>query len=607
MLLFGITTLSSQTVWLGQTSTDWSDVSNWSNGLPGPGNNASVPSEPPGDFLPVMSQALTIDFTIENANMLVFQAPVNNSSGTIINFENASIAFEQGITNLSSFDNDGQLIIDGNFINQSDFNNSGSLLMEAGEQLVNESTGLFENYGDIDLNFISLTNHGQFDSFGGTISTNGYFQNYGTVTNNGTIINEGCGVIRNYNLFNNEFIITNENLIYNEADFIGNPINEQTGVQNSSGLTVGMDECQGPEGWTHFTNTIDDKILISIKTNGQDIGSIFDESLTIRLRNESTLGIGGCQNLLDAAYKDWDDWYVLNRFWFIKSTRTITEPLKLRFYFQQSDFQDIQRTFPLSQDLNEMFFYHLLSSENGYDTAPTIEDVDLFKQGESGSFDNWSLHEVSFGHYIEIEVNQLNGSYGAGVKSWIGGTIPDLTDFDAKANRSERSVELSWQTSKEKDFAAFRVQRSLNGQSFTNLGTQPANGDTQSSSTYTSVDNNPPLDSTVYYRLILSMTDGTTRISPTRKVSFSNSTAKVIPNPSDDHLYLQFSDIESGSVMVQIYDFRGNMMFGDLIEVQNYQSISNLYDLVNLSNGIYTLQIMDGNQKESIRFLKMSR
>lgn len=600
-------TTYGQTIWLGEISADWHDADNWSTGIPAAGNNASIPSDPPGTFLPFVNQALEIDFSIENANTITFQAPVNINSGTITNYESATMVFMAALQNYDSLDNDGNLILNGNFINHHNINNSGSIDMGDSGQLVNEVDANFENYGDIALNYISLNNLGQFSSFGGTIISNGYFQNFGDFFNNGTLLNQECGVIRNYNLFENQFIIQNENLIYNDGDFLGNPIQERTGVQNSAGLTHAIDECQGPEGWTHYSDPIDDKLILSIYTEGQDIGSVLDESLIIRLRNEATLNVGGSLNLGNAAYTDCDDWYVLNRFWFIKSTLLNTGPFKIRFYFNESNFTDIQRSQPLAQGIHELYAYHLTSTENGYDTEVGSTDAQLYKKGASSSLESWSLDEVSFGEYIELEVNQLNGAYGAGVKSWIGGTIPFQTDFKAKPNRSNRSIDLSWSTSREKDFGSYQVQRSFDGISFSNLNTIPAIGNSEVTNTYVSIDDLAPLDSTLHYRLVLTLLDGTTRLSPTRTISFSKNAVKIFPNPSDDELYLGLTDIESGIILVRIFDFNGTLKFNELVDVENYRTVENLYNRVNLGNGIYTLQIGEGSNSEVVRFLKMSQ
>lgn len=38
----------TQTIWTGQTSTDWFNASNWTNGLPASGKNAVIPTPTDG-------------------------------------------------------------------------------------------------------------------------------------------------------------------------------------------------------------------------------------------------------------------------------------------------------------------------------------------------------------------------------------------------------------------------------------------------------------------------------------------------------------------------------------------------------------------------------
>jgi hypothetical protein len=596
-----------QTIWLGQTSSDWTEGSNWSNGVPALNNDALIPTSPIGQYLPIVSQELSVIFSIENANTLSFLAPVVIEGGSITNFESATLIFEQSLSNFNILDNDGELILFSSFINHHNFNNSGRVEMEFGEQLINESTATFDNYGDLELNDVTIKNLGHFNSFGGAIRINGYFQNLGKVFNNGLLSNEECGVIENHDLFENQAVIRNDNLFYNFGDYIGNTIDDHKSIQNAAGITLAVQECQDAEGWTHYSNTIDNRMLISIQTNGEDIGSIVNGSLSILLQNETTLGIGGVQNLNTVSYIDSDDWYVLNRFWLIQSTRSLTGPFKIRFYFNESDFSDIQRSQQLSQGIHELIVYHLLDKDNGYETEVAPTETRLYQKGDTGSLDKWSLGRVSFGDYIEIVVDQLNGAYSAGIKSWLGGTIPFLNDFKATPNRNIPTVDLTWSTMRENRFVNFRLQRSLDGFNFTDLASVPAVGSSDNLNTYSSTDNQPSMDGTLHYRLELTMNDGTTRYSPTRLVTFSKALAKLYPNPSDNELYVQFPGIESGSIMVRIFDLKGTLRFSDFMEVENYQTVENIYSKVKLGNGIYSLQVEDGNKKESFRFLKMSQ
>jgi hypothetical protein len=115
------------------------------------------------------------------------------------------------------------------------------------------------------------------------------------------------------------------------------------------------------DGWKHYYQEKEQKLLLSIQSYGQDIGSI-DQQLSIScglLRNYGK----GANDLSGADYVDNSIWLTMNRYWRISRPNPIGKTVRLRFYFTENDIQDIRnslekmgRTF---SHLHDLQFYIL--------------------------------------------------------------------------------------------------------------------------------------------------------------------------------------------------------------------------------------------------------
>jgi|GEM_PF-1194374 len=113
----------------------------------------------------------------------------------------------------------------------------------------------------------------------------------------------------------------------------------------------------------------------------------------------------------------------------------------------------------------------------------------------------------------------------------------ELTQFTATAEGAA-AVRLAWTTASEKNSASFEVERSLDGRTFTAIGTVAAAGSSTTRRSYALLDNQLPKSispqATLYYRLRQVDTDGTVAYSPVRPVVLSGAGAglSLYPNPA---------------------------------------------------------------------------
>ena len=113
-------------------------------------------------------------------------------------------------------------------------------------------------------------------------------------------------------------------------------------------------------------------------------------------------------------------------------------------------------------------------------------------------------------------------------------TLPvSLTSFTAQ-KQNDHTL-LQWSTASETNSKDFIVQRSHDGNNWNKIGTVAAAGNSQSTTNYNYVDNNPSAGIN-YYRLLQTDIDGKSSYSETRTVKFSTDSKafSILVNPVKD-------------------------------------------------------------------------
>lgn len=210
------------------------------------------------------------------------------------------------------------------------------------------------------------------------------------------------------------------------------PINSPTQV-----LTANM-ECTDAAGWTHYYNSTNNRILLSIKKNGQNIGSL-PQGLTITAGTLPTFGTGG-YNLSGADYIDNEIWVVANRFWKVTGANAIANPVQVRFYFSNTDISDIAQTvddFGFLVDEPKDLYMFTIGKGVGLDplstsTQPFGAEYILYDMTPANNAPDWTDGELNGFPYGEFSVNTLDIGGGAGFL--IFQSAPPLT-IDGKITR----------------------------------------------------------------------------------------------------------------------------------------------------------------------------
>lgn len=176
----------------------------------------------------------------------------------------------------------------------------------------------------------------------------------------------------------------------------------------------------------------------------------------------------------------------------------------------------------------------------------------------------------------------------------VDGILPIiLTNFTAtiQHNNNKKQVTTNWQTSSEINAKQFVVQRSVDANSFINIGTVEAKG---SYTNYSFIDENLPKENIIYYRLMLVDNNGNKDYSQIIKLNSNakNYTVFVYPNPAKN-----FINIESNDAIIElkIYNQLGQQIL--LSKANNQYKYKLSLNKYQLPRGIYTLQIKNNKQE----------
>jgi hypothetical protein len=188
---------------------------------------------------------------------------------------------------------------------------------------------------------------------------------------------------------------------------------------NSPGQIIhANDECTDAAGWTHYYNTTTNHILLSIKKNGQDIGSL-NQNLDVKVGTLPTYGTEGL-NLSGADYIFTEIWVVANRYWQITGANDIVDSLQVRFYLTPTDLSDITTLvddFGFTATLSNSYIFTIWGANGLYPLATSTQPFnavyDLYDTPTGGQPD-WTAGNLNGFPYGEFYVHSLDIGGGLG-------------------------------------------------------------------------------------------------------------------------------------------------------------------------------------------------
>jgi hypothetical protein len=158
------------------------------------------------------------------------------------------------------------------------------------------------------------------------------------------------------------------------------------------------------------------------------------------------------------------------------------------------------------------------------------------------------------------------------------------------ATKKNSSVVLDWTTSQEVNSKSFIIERSSDAKSWSDLSEINSKGNNPNGNLYTTTDY-APNNGVNYYRLKQIDQDGTVQYSLIRSVVFEAlNVFKIMPNPANTTVTVQFSENNTGVTNIDVYDVVGKLIL--------HKSTSGNQLKMNVSNfrkGIYIIKVKQGN------------
>lgn len=244
-------------------------------------------------------------------------------------------------------------------------------------------------------------------------------------------------------------------------------------------------------------------------------------------------------------------------------------------------------------------------------TVADFTKIHLIKRANAGS--NWlasGTHAAGTGsNAIPIAHRTALTSHGQyGIASGSVNPLPiTLMYFNAKQNGNK--VDLSWATASELNNDYFTIERSEDGENFTDLLTKRGAGNSTVTRVYTDVDPNP-LKGVNYYRLKQTDYNGNFSRSEIKSVNFSEITdtdinmLSIYPNPFKGGFKISFNSAKDGEATFMVLNVSGSIVAEKKIQAQSGNNSFEYLEESELPPGIYFAYLIVGETKLSQKIIK---
>jgi Secretion system C-terminal sorting domain len=182
-----------------------------------------------------------------------------------------------------------------------------------------------------------------------------------------------------------------------------------------------------------------------------------------------------------------------------------------------------------------------------------------------------------------------------------------LLSFTARNMASH--IALNWQTDNEQDMVGYEVERSFDGRQFSNIKTVAARrGSLVNDYVYNDADAFRSSNNTVYYRIKFIDVAGEIFYSDIKSVKLNKEGSLFVhnlPNPFTGTLQFNIVSKNSETAIIRISDMAGRILVSETRKLNAGDNRISLSQTGALSSGIYTMEILPGNnEKKSFKLVK---
>lgn len=353
-------------------------------------------------------------------------------------------------------------------------------------------------------------------------------------------------------------------------------------------------ECTDATGWTHYyndngtaTDFSDDILLLSIKKNGNNIGTADDGTFELRTATTSGAGSGEGVTVTNPLITNTSGFWTFNRYWMVKPTRQPGSPVGVRFYYTSQDLNDVNGS-NSGHSHQQLVFYKLVDGNPDPTTDLTgAQRIISILNGSQADTTAFTYHQLNTNtHYAEFMVRQLSTGGGGGVTGNNQVLPLNLHTFTAALNAG--SIQLNWKTAQEVNTSHFNIQRSVEGNTFKTVGTTKASGLSSATYTFTDLRAHDLGVNKVFYRLQISDKDGGITYSSIAVVNLiAKKVFSISPNPAKNIFYVKGNNIKQ----VQLSDNVGRIVLDENINTQGVHQLN----IAHLAKGMYMVIIKDND------------
>jgi SdrD B-like domain/Secretion system C-terminal sorting domain len=199
-----------------------------------------------------------------------------------------------------------------------------------------------------------------------------------------------------------------------------------------------------------------------------------------------------------------------------------------------------------------------------------------------------------------LDPGQTRLDLDGGITNPGGGSLPIHSFTVSAAVGSDDIVNLIWLAENELNTKTFVIERSTNGANYTSISSQPAAGNTNTTTKYTGSDNLSDLSNagTVFYRIAAIDIDGKTGYSNVVVVNLNKAASlQVWPNPFAGQINIKVTVQLSKPLYVKVYGTTGQLVSSTIFNTARGTNFISVKDLDRLPKGLYHVEMIMDNER----------
>lgn len=171
----------------------------------------------------------------------------------------------------------------------------------------------------------------------------------------------------------------------------------------------------------------------------------------------------------------------------------------------------------------------------------------------------------------------------------------------------DKKVKIDWSTSMEINCNKYIIERSFDGNLFSEVAAMPGNGTTSVFHNYSIIDDvSAAISAVVYYRIKQIDMDGKSFYSKIISVKLKNDNEQIniSPNPFTNYLHININWNKNEMSWVKVFNAQGAEVLSKNIKMNTGINYIPLDDVSKLSSGNYFIQIISASQKVVQKIVK---